>query len=75
MLCGDGVYVSGKEEITTAFKRKYPEEKELCNIISQTLIQWEKWKTRSLSNKETKELLENSLKFVKGLYLLKNKLS
>lgn len=71
MLCGDGVYVSGKEETTTAFKKKYPKEKELCNIISQTLIQWEKWKTRSLSDKETRQLLENSLQFLKGLQSLK----
>lgn len=75
MLCGDGVYVSGKEETTTAFKKKYPKEEELCNMISQTLIHWEKWKTRSLSDKETRQLLENSLKFVKGLHLLRNKLS
>lgn len=70
MLCGDQVYVSGKEEIATAFKKKYPKE-ELCNIISQALMLWKRWKTMSLSDKETKQLLENSLKFVKGLQSLK----
>lgn len=71
MLCGNGVYVSGKEEITTAFEKRYSEEKELCDIISQALMLWERWKTRSLSDKETRQLLENSLRFVKGLQSLK----
>lgn len=69
-LGSKGVYVSRKEDITSTFKEKYPKQEELCDTISFILSLWEKWKTKSLSSKETKQLLESSLKFVKGLQLL-----
>lgn len=65
-LGSKGVNVSKKKDIVSAFTR-HTKEKELCDIISSTLLLWEKWKTESLNDKETKKLLENSLKFVKGL--------
>lgn len=65
-LGSKGVNVSRKEDIVSAFKQ-HTEEEELCRLISSTLLLWEKWKTESLNDKETKKLLENSLKFVKGL--------
>jgi len=69
-LGGKGIYVSKKEDIAFAFKRCVGEE-ELCNIVSSVLLLWEKWKTESLSDKETKQLLENSLKFVRRLQSLR----
>jgi len=69
-LGSKGVYMSKKEEIVSAF-RQYIREEELCSIISFALSLWEKWKTNPLNDKETKQLLENSLKFVKGLQLLR----
>jgi len=68
-LGSKGVNVSRKKDIVSAFTR-HTKEKELCNIISSTLLLWEKWKTKPLNDKETKKLLENSLKFVKGLQSL-----
>lgn len=68
-LGSKGVNVSRKKDIVSAFTR-HAKEKELCDIISSTLLLWEKWKTEPLSDKETKKLLENSLKFVKGLQSL-----
>jgi predicted nucleotidyltransferase len=73
MLYGDGIYVSGKEEVTAAFKRTYPSQRELCNTISQALILWKNWKTRPLSDNEARQLLKGSLEFIKGLQSLNAK--
>ena len=67
VLCGNGVYVSRKEEIVTAFKGEYPKEKELYDILSWALRAWEKWKIKPLSNKEIRQLMERSLELVKRL--------
>jgi hypothetical protein len=61
--------VSKKEDIASAFKQHVKEEK-LRNIISYALSLWEKWKNEPLNNKETKQLLENSIEIVKGLQSL-----
>jgi len=71
-LGSKGVYVSRKEDIASAFKKMHAKEKNLCDIISFALSTWEKWKTKPLSNKETKQLLKNSLVLVKELKLLQN---
>jgi predicted nucleotidyltransferase len=68
-LGSKGVYVSKKEDIASAFKQHVKEEK-LRNIISYVLSLWEKWKNEPLNNKETKQLLGNSIKIVKGLQSL-----
>jgi predicted nucleotidyltransferase len=65
-LGSKGVYVSKKEDIVHAFNQ-YIKDEEFCSIISSALSLWEKWKAQPLNDKETKLLLENSLKFVKGL--------
>jgi len=65
-LGSKGVYVSKKEDIASEFKQCVREEK-LCNTVSSALLLWERWKTEQLNDKETKQLLQNSLKFVKGL--------
>lgn len=69
-LCGNGVYVGGKEDVVKAFLDKCPREKELCEIISGALKLWEKWAVAELSGKKTKWLFNNALKFVKGLQSL-----
>jgi predicted nucleotidyltransferase len=65
-LGSNGVYVSSKEDIAYAFKRLVKKE-EPCSIISSASSLWEKWKTEQLNDKETRQLLENSSKFVKEL--------
>jgi predicted nucleotidyltransferase len=65
-LGSKGVYVSKKEDIASAFKQHVKEEK-LRKIISYASSLWEKWKNEPLNNKETKQLLGNSIKIVKGL--------
>jgi predicted nucleotidyltransferase len=65
-LGSNGVYVSKKEDIVNAFTLHVKEE-ELCSMISSASSLWEKWKTQPLDDRETKQLLENSFKFVKGL--------
>lgn len=65
-----GIYVSAKEDIASAFKATMHNEEELCRIISYALSLWEKWKTEPLDDRETKELLENSGKFVKKIQSL-----
>jgi predicted nucleotidyltransferase len=69
-LCGNGIYVSGKKEVADAFKQTYLNEKELCEVPTWALRLWEKWKTKPLSNKEARQLLERSLEFVKQLSTL-----
>ena len=69
LLGSKGVYVSKKKDIVSAFKR-YTREKELCDMISYTFSLWKKWGKEPLNNKETKQLLENSFRFVKGLQSL-----
>ena len=64
-----GINVSRKEDITSAFRQQI-QKNELCDIIFSTLLLWEKWKSSPLTDKETKKLVENSLKFVKGLQSL-----
>ncbi len=71
-LGSNSVYVSRKEDIASAFQKMCANEKDLCTIISFASSMWEKWKTNSLSDKETKQLLKNSLILVKGLKLLEN---
>jgi hypothetical protein len=73
MLCVSGIYVSGKEETTAAFKRAYPNQRELCDMVSRALTFWENWKTRPLTDSEARQLLEDSLEFIKGLQSLKAK--
>jgi len=70
VLCGNGVYVGDKEEIVHAFKRTFTDEKELNKILCHSLRLWNNWKTRSLSNKETKQLLDESLRFANNLKAL-----
>jgi predicted nucleotidyltransferase len=65
-LGSNGVYVSKKEDIVNAFNQ-YVKKEELCSVFTTALSLWQKWKTQPLNDKETKLLLENSLKFVKGL--------
>jgi predicted nucleotidyltransferase len=65
-LGSHGIYVSKKEDIVNAFNQHVKEEN-LCSIISLASSLWEKWKAQPLNDKETKQLLENSFKFVKGL--------
>lgn len=65
-LGSKGIYVSKKEDIVSAFNR-YTGEEEPRDILTFTLSLWEKWKTESLTDGETKQLLENSFKFIKGL--------
>lgn len=69
-LGSNGVYVSKKQDIVSAFRR-FTKEEELGDLIFFILSLWEKWKSGPLSNKETKQLLENSLKFVKKLQYLR----
>lgn len=69
-LCGSGVYVSGKEDTTEAFRKECSRERELCEVVSEALKLWEKWAVAELSGKETKWLFNNALKFVKGLQRL-----
>lgn len=69
-LGSKGVYVGKKEDIASEFKQCVREEK-LCNIVSSALLLWERWKTEQLNDKETKQLLQNSLKFVKRLQSLR----
>ncbi|MFQ6068149.1 MAG: nucleotidyltransferase domain-containing protein [Candidatus Bathyarchaeia archaeon] len=69
-LGSKGVYVSKKEDIASAFKQ-YRREKGLCSMLFFALSLWEKWKEEPLSDEEIKLLLENSLRFVKELQLLK----
>jgi predicted nucleotidyltransferase len=69
-LGSKGVYVSRKEDIALAFQKMCADEENLCTVISFASSTWEKWKTNSLSDKETKQLLKNSLILVKGLKLL-----
>jgi len=66
-LCGQGEDVSAKEGTASTFQKTYREERELCDIISRAVKLWEKWRTKPLSDKETKRLLGNSLKFAKGM--------
>lgn len=68
-LGSKGVYVSKKEDVASAFKQHVKEEK-LRDIISYALSLWEKWKNEPLNNKETKQLLGNSIEIVKGLQSL-----
>jgi predicted nucleotidyltransferase len=65
-LGSNGIHVSSKEDIAHAFKG-FVKEEELCGMISSALSLWEKWKTEQLNHKETRQLLESSFKFVKGL--------
>jgi predicted nucleotidyltransferase len=69
LLGSKGVCVSRKEDISFAFKHTTKEE-DLCNIMSLALPLWDKWKTEPLNDRETKHLLLNSMKFVKGLECL-----
>lgn len=71
-LGSKGVYVSRKEDIASAFQKMCADEKDLCTVISFASSMWEKWKTNPLSDKETKQLLKNSLILIKGLKLLEN---
>jgi predicted nucleotidyltransferase len=71
-LGSKGVYVSRKEDIASSFQKMCANEKDLCTVTSFALSMWEKWKTKPLSNKETKQLLKNSLILVKGLKSLEN---
>lgn len=70
VLCGNGVYVGGKEEIVDSFQRTFPDERESNRILYYSFRLWEEWKTRPLSNNETKQLLNESLRFVKQLKAL-----
>jgi len=70
LLCGNGVYVGSKEEIIDAFERSFPDEKELNKILYFSLRLWEEWKTRPISNRKTKQLLCDSLRFVEQLKTL-----
>ncbi len=65
-LGSKGISVSKKEDIVSTFTR-HIKEKKLCEIISNALLLWEKWKTESLKDKEVKKLIRNSLRFVKEL--------
>jgi predicted nucleotidyltransferase len=71
-LGSKGIYASKKENIVDAFNQHVKEEK-LCRIISLVSSLWEKWKTQPLNDKETKQLFENSFKFVKGLQRAQSK--
>jgi len=68
-LGSKGAYISKKEDIVSSF-RKHVKEEKLRNIISHALSLWEKWKNEPLNNKETKQLLGNSIEIVKGLQSL-----
>jgi predicted nucleotidyltransferase len=68
-LGSKGIYVSKKADIATTFKEQVKDEK-LRNIMSYALSLWERWKNEPLSNKETKQLLGNSIEIVKGLQWL-----
>jgi len=69
-LCGNGVYISGKEEMVGAFKKTYPNEEELHKVLSWSLELWKKWKTESLPDEETDQPLKKALRFVKKLATL-----
>lgn len=66
-LCGAGMYVSGKQEIVTFFKQKYPNKRELGEILQNAFRLWKKWEMTRLDIKELKHLLNWSMEFIKDL--------
>lgn len=63
-----GLYVSKKEDITSAFGQSL-EDKGLFEILASTLLLWNIWGKRELSDKETEKLFGNALEFQRGLLL------
>lgn len=63
VLCGEGRYVSGKNEVVSVFHEVYPQE-ELHNLLLQSFELWKKWETRSLSTEEIQWLMKFCSEFV-----------
>ncbi|MBP9043318.1 MAG: hypothetical protein KBG49_07500 [Spirochaetes bacterium] len=64
--------MSGKKEAVLAFQEIYAKESELCMIISQSFELWKKWKVRSLTQEEIKQLMSFCLEFVSKICSLRS---
>jgi len=68
-LGSTGFFVSGKEDICSAFKQQVKNQR-LRNMMCCALSLWEKWKDAPLSNGETSQLLGNAFELARELPLL-----
>lgn len=66
-LCGRGVYVSGKEEVVSAFRRIYPHEDELNDLLRWALEMWRGWAESPLRDYEVEKLIWEAFRFVRLL--------
>ena len=67
VLCGRGVYVGGKCEIVSAFRRLYPCENELNGVLDWALEMWRRWAENPLHDYEVERLNEEAFRFVRLL--------